>query len=160
MAVRKTSMGQNSIYITYSFWSKLILMEAVPYCVILILNAIIVCKICESVRFRKRFANNRQRQEPNEYTNNRDGAPALPAITEHGERRQSSPILKNNTIDQANVCFLSSTNLTNNSRLNSSSSTPSQVHQTSSLHSFSHTFISFMYHSTVEPSTWILLLDG
>ena len=141
MAVRKTSMGQNSIYITYSFWSKLILMEAVPYCVILILNAIIVCKICESVRFRKRFANNRQRQEPNEYTNNRDGAPALPAITEHGERRQSSPILKNNTIDQANVCFLSSTNLTNNSRLNSSSSTPSQVHQTSSLHSFSHTFI-------------------
>ena len=141
IAVRKTSMGQNSIYITYSFWSKLILMEAVPYCVILILNAIIVCKICESVRFRKRFANNRQRQEPNEYTNNRDGAPALPAITEHGERRQSSPILKNNTIDQANVCFLSSTNLTNNSRLNSSSSTPSQVHQTSSLHSFSHTFI-------------------
>ena len=141
MAVRKTSMGQNSIYITYSFWSKLILMEAVPYCVILILNAIIVCKICESVRFRKRFANNRQRQEPNEYTNNRDGAPALPAITEHGERRQSSPILKKNTIDQANVCFLSSTNLTNNSRLNSSSSTPSQVHQTSSLHSFSHTFI-------------------
>ena len=141
MAVRKTSMGQNSIYITYSFWSKLILMEAVPYCVILILNAIIVCKICESVRFRKRFANNRQRQEPNEYTNNRDGAPALPAITEHGERRQSSPILKNNTIDQANVCFLSSTNLTNNSRLNSSSSTPSQVHQTSSLHSFSHKFI-------------------
>ena len=141
MAVRKTSMGQNSIYITYSFWSKLILMEAVPYCVILILNAIIVCKICESVRFRKRFANSRQRQEPNEYTNNRDGAPALPAITEHGERRQSSPILKNNTIDQANVCFLSSTNLTNNSRLNSSSSTPSQVHQTSSLHSFSHTFI-------------------
>ena len=141
MAVRKTSMGQNSIYITYSFWSKLILMEAVPYCVILILNAIIVCKICESVRFRKRFANSRQRHEPNEYTNNRDGAPALPAITEHGDRRQSSPILKNNTIDQANVCFLSSTNLTNNSRLNSSSSTPSQVHQTSSLHSFSHTFI-------------------
>ena len=158
MAVRKTSMGQNSIYITYSFWSKLILMEAVPYCVILILNAIIVCKICESVRFRKRFANNRQRQEPNEYTNNRDAAPALPATTERGDRRQSSPILKNNTIDQANVCFLSSTNLTNNSRLNSSSSTPSQVHQTSSLHSFSHTFI--MYHSTVEPSTWILLLDG
>ena len=141
MAVRKTSMGQNSIYITYSFWSKLILMEAVPYCVILILNAIIVCKICESVRFRKRFANSRQRHEPNEYTNNRDSAPALPASTERGERRQSSPILKNNTIDQANVCFLSSTNLTNNSRLNSSSSTPSQVHQTSSLHSFSHTFI-------------------
>ena len=140
MAVRKTSMGQNSIYITYSFWSKLILMEAVPYCVILILNAIIVCKICESVRFRKRFANNRQRQEPNEYTNNRDGAPALPAITEHGERRQSSPILKNNTIDQANVCFLSSTNLTNNSRLNSSSSTPSQVYQTNFLNSFSQTF--------------------
>ena len=157
MAVRKTSMGQNSIYITYSFWSKLILMEAVPYSVILILNAIIVCKICESVRFRKRFANSRQRQEPNEYTNNRDSAPA---VTERGERRQSSPILKNNTIDQANVCFLSSTNLTNNSRLNSSSSTPSQVHQTSSLHSFSHTFISLMYHSTVEPSIWILLLDG
>ena len=140
MAVRKTSMGQNSIYITYSFWSKLILMEAVPYCVILILNAIIVCKICESVRFRKSFANSRQRHEPNEYTNNRDSAPALPASTERGERRQSSPILKNNTIDHANVCFLSSTNLTNNSRLNSSSSTPSQVHQTSSLHSFSHIF--------------------
>ena len=127
MAVRKTSMGQNDIYITFSFWSKLILMEAVPYCVILILNAIIVCKICESVRFRKRFANNRQRQEPNEHTNNRDSTTAFPAITERGERRQSSPILKNNTIDQTNVCFLSSTNLTNTSKLNSSSSTPSQV---------------------------------
>ena len=136
MAVRKTSMGQNNIYITYSFWSKLILMEAVPYCVILILNAIIVCKICESVRFRKSFANSRQRHEPNEYTNNRDSAPAFPASTEHGERRQSSPILKNNTIDQGHVCFLSSTNLTNNSKLNSSSSTPSQVHQNSSRHSF------------------------
>ena len=136
MAVRKTSMGQNSIYITYSFWSKLILMEAVPYCVILILNAIIVCKICESVRFRKRFANSRQRHEPNEHTNNRDSAPAFQASTERGERRQSSPILKNNTIDQGNVCFLSSTNLTNNSKLNSSSSTPSQVHQNSSRHSF------------------------
>ena len=138
MAVRKTSMGQNSIYITYSFWSKLILMEAVPYCVILILNAIIVCKICESVRFRKRFANSRQRHEPNEYTNNRDSAPVLPASTERGERRQSSPILKNNTIDQGNVCFLSSTNLTNNSKLNSSSSTPSQVHQNSPAIHFSH----------------------
>ena len=51
IAVRKTSLGNNYIYVTYyAFWSKIIFMEAIPYAVIFILNAIIVLKIYDSIR--------------------------------------------------------------------------------------------------------------
>ncbi len=39
----------------YVFWSKLILMELVPYFAIIILNALILGKTLKAARFRKKF---------------------------------------------------------------------------------------------------------
>ena len=107
MAVRKTSLGNNYIYVTYyAFWSKIIFMEAIPYAVIFILNAIIVLKIYDSIRFRKRFMNSSKRRES-----------ASPQITlvKSVARRQSSPMLRKKELGgldvQSRVSFLSTSNL-------------------------------------------------
>ena len=39
----------------YTFWSKMIVMEVVPYATIIILNAFIIAKIVKSNRFRRNF---------------------------------------------------------------------------------------------------------
>ena len=53
---RLSSMGQNPYYATYYvFWSKLFLMELIPYGLITILNGFIIAKIYSSYKFRKQF---------------------------------------------------------------------------------------------------------
>jgi hypothetical protein len=108
-------MGENRIYVTYyAFWSKIVLMEAFPYAVILILNSIIVSKIFESINFRSKFQITNQRNELNECSNKHDSN--TPKVTFHNTgRRQSSPLLntKLSTQGHQNICFLSSSNLTN-----------------------------------------------
>ena len=117
MAVRKSAMGDNRIYVTYyAFWSKIVLMEAVPYGVILILNSIIVSKIFESINFRSKFQSTNQRNDFNECSNKRDSNTPKITVPNNG-RRQSSPLLKNRASTDyqghQNICFLSSSNLTN-----------------------------------------------
>ena len=111
IAVRKTSLGNNYIYVTYyAFWSKIIFMEAIPYAVIFILNAVIVLKIYDSIRFRKRFVNSKisssKRRE--------SASPQIPLVKNH-TRRQSSPMLRKKELGglhgQTHVCFLSTSNL-------------------------------------------------
>ena len=111
IAVRKTSLGNNYIYVTYyAFWSKIIFMEAIPYAVIFILNAIIVLKIYDSIRFRKRFVNSK-----NFSSKRRESAsPQLPQVKIE-TRRQSSPMLRKKELGgfdrQSRVSFLSTSNL-------------------------------------------------
>ena len=110
MDVRKTSMAKNSIYVTYyTFWSKIVLMEAIPYGVIFFLNIIIVSKIFESIQFRKKFRTNKPRDDVGNYPNNTTQTPPLGAE----RRRQSSPALKHLRVgDHRNsIDFLSSSNL-------------------------------------------------
>ena len=134
-------MGENRFYVTYyAFWSKIVLMEVVPYGVILILNIIIVSKIFESINFRSKFQSTNQRHEFNEYSNKRDSNTPKIIVPNNG-RRQSSPLLKNRASTDSqghqNICFLSSSNLTNvdgkvtetqSSESILLSSFPSQVH--------------------------------
>jgi hypothetical protein len=55
-AIRKTSLRKNPIYDqVYTFWSKVIVMEFIPYVTIIVLNSFIVIKIYESLKFRGRF---------------------------------------------------------------------------------------------------------
>ena len=111
IAVRKTSLGNNYIYVTYyAFWSKIIFMEAIPYAVIFILNAIIVLKIYDSIKFRKRFVNSK-----NLSSKRRESAsPQLPLV-KNQTRRQSSPMLRKKELGgldvQSRVSFLSTSNL-------------------------------------------------
>ena len=113
IAVRKTSLGNNHVYVTYyAFWSKIIFMEAVPYAVIFILNAIIVLKIYDSIRFRKRFVNTKDSSNKRRESN----SPKFPLVKCEG-RRQSSPMLKKKELgsfhDQQQASFQSTSNLTN-----------------------------------------------
>ena len=106
IAVRKTSLGNNYIYVTYyAFWSKIIFMEAIPYAVIFILNAIIVLKIYDSIRFRKRFVNSSSKRRES-------ASPQIPLVK---TRRQSSPMLRKKELGglhgQSHACFLSTSNL-------------------------------------------------
>lgn len=51
-----SDLRSNQLYVTYYiFWSKFILVEAIPYFTILILNSLIIGKIYKSNQFRKRF---------------------------------------------------------------------------------------------------------
>ena len=85
-AVRKSDFGNNYVYVTYyAFWSKIIFMEAVPYAVIFILNTIIVSRIYDSIRFRKRFANATDFSSKRESSN--------PKVKDEN-RRQSTPLLR------------------------------------------------------------------
>ena len=111
IAVRKTNLGKNHIYVTYyAFWSKIIFMEAVPYFVIFILNAIIVLKIYDSIRFRKRF----QRES----TNKRDSISLKIPLVKCDTRKQSTPMLRKKELGdfecQQNIHFLSTSNLDDN----------------------------------------------
>ena len=111
IAVRKTDLGKNHIYVTYyAFWSKIIFMEAIPYFVIFILNAIIVLKIYDSVRFRKRF----QRES----TNKRDSISLKLPLVKSETRKQSTPMLSKKEMGdfeyQQNNRFLSTSNLNDN----------------------------------------------
>ena len=46
----------NPTYVTYYiFWSKFLLVEAIPYFLIVILNSLIITKIWKSNKFRRRF---------------------------------------------------------------------------------------------------------
>ena len=46
----------NPIYVTYYiFWSKFLLVEVIPYFLIVILNSLIITKIWKSNKFRRRF---------------------------------------------------------------------------------------------------------
>ena len=114
MDVRKTSMGNNRIYVTYyTFWSKIVLMEAIPYGVILFLNIIIVSKIFESIQFRKKF---KQRDDAGNDLNKDDNITTeTPLLRPPNRRRQSSPILTQLTTgDHNSICYLSSSNLRSN----------------------------------------------
>ncbi|TRY72989.1 hypothetical protein TCAL_08731 [Tigriopus californicus] len=51
-----TEMRRNPLYMSlYVFWSKFILIEIIPYFMILVCNTFIICKITKSAQFRKRF---------------------------------------------------------------------------------------------------------
>lgn len=54
--VSGSALRSNPIYVTYYiFWSKFILIEVIPYLIILVLNSLIIGKIWKSTQFRKRF---------------------------------------------------------------------------------------------------------
>ena len=49
-----TALRSNNTYITYYiFWSKFILIELIPYFLIIVLNSLIICKVYRSTQFRK-----------------------------------------------------------------------------------------------------------
>jgi len=61
-----TALREDKIYATlYVFWSKFILIEFIPYSIILIMNIFIIIKITKSIRFRRRFQRG-QSQSTNE----------------------------------------------------------------------------------------------
>ena len=54
--VSGTALRSDPTYVTYYiFWSKFVLVEAIPYFTILVLNSLIIGKIYKSSKFRKRF---------------------------------------------------------------------------------------------------------
>ena len=55
-AIRSTALRSHPLYENlYTFWSKIFVMEVVPYVTIIVLNAFIVAKIVKSSRFRRNF---------------------------------------------------------------------------------------------------------
>ena len=51
-----SALRSNSQYVFYYiFWSKFVLVEVIPYFVILVLNSLIISKIWKSNQFRRRF---------------------------------------------------------------------------------------------------------
>ena len=61
-----SALRQNPIYISlYVFWSKFILVELIPYFLIVIMNIFIIIKLSQSDSFRQKFACTR-RNEGNE----------------------------------------------------------------------------------------------
>ncbi len=51
-----SALRRDPVYVTYYiFWSKFILVEAIPYVTIVVLNSLIIGKIYKSSPFRKRF---------------------------------------------------------------------------------------------------------
>jgi len=55
-SVQETDLRNNPHYHQlYTVWSKFLIMEIIPYVTIIILNAFIVTKIYESLKFRGRF---------------------------------------------------------------------------------------------------------
>ena len=55
-SVQETDLRKDPHYRhLYTVWSKFLIMEIIPYVTIIILNAFIVTKIYESLRFRGRF---------------------------------------------------------------------------------------------------------
>ncbi|XP_059095091.1 uncharacterized protein LOC131889889 [Tigriopus californicus] len=63
-SVRQTDLRTHELYVSlYTFWSKIIFMEVIPYVTIIILNAFIVVKIVKSSRFRRNFVNQNQQQQ-------------------------------------------------------------------------------------------------
>ena len=54
-----TALRQNPIYISlYVFWSKLILIELIPYISIVVMNVVIIVKLYRSNHFRQSFYRN------------------------------------------------------------------------------------------------------
>ena len=50
-AIRETELRKNPLYESYyTFWSKMVVMEIIPYSTIIVLNAFIVWKIVKSSR--------------------------------------------------------------------------------------------------------------
>ena len=48
-AIRETELRKNPLYESYyTFWSKMVVMEIIPYSTIIVLNAFIVWKIVKS----------------------------------------------------------------------------------------------------------------
>ena len=61
-----SALRQNPIYINlYVFWSKFILVELIPYFLIVIMNIFIIIKFSRSNSFRQKFTSTR-RSETNE----------------------------------------------------------------------------------------------
>ena len=59
LVIESTTLRQNPLYITlYVFWSKLILVELIPYISIVIMNVVIIVKLYRSNRYRKSFYRN------------------------------------------------------------------------------------------------------
>ena len=55
-SVQRTSMRKNAHYhLLYTVWSKFLILEIIPYVTIITLNAFIVTKIYESLKFRGKF---------------------------------------------------------------------------------------------------------
>ena len=126
IAVRKSDLGNNNIYVTYyAFWSKIIFMEAVPYAVIFILNTIIVSKIYESIRFRKKFVN------ATDYSSKRENTIPKTSRVKDENRRQSSPMLRKREFAgfqrEQHTCLLSTTNLTDDDDLTRAQPTESML---------------------------------
>ena len=116
MDARKTSMGKDPNYVTYyTFWSKILFMEAIPYVVIFFLNIIIVSKIFESIRFRKKFQCTKPRDDLSTSQHNLDQYDAKTYNARCDTRRQSSPGMRQTTtFDRSSICYSSSSNLVGN----------------------------------------------
>ena len=125
MDVRKTSMGKDPNYVTYyTFWSKILFMEAIPYVVIFVLNIIIVSKIFESISFRKNFLSTKQREDlntcqykvdqSNTKTDNTacdrgQSSPAISQVSRYG-RNSISYSSSSNLVAKQNVALLRRSN--------------------------------------------------
>lgn len=56
-AIRQTTLRLHPVYEQYyTFWSKMVVMEFVPYTTLIVLNAVIVWKIAKSRNFRRNFS--------------------------------------------------------------------------------------------------------
>ena len=74
-----TSLRQNQLYISlYVFWSKLILVELIPYTLIIFMNAFMIFKVSKSGQFRQTFGRKSSRsniledESPNNEQTNSD----------------------------------------------------------------------------------------
>ena len=76
--LRKSSISENPYYATYYvFWSKVFLMELIPYALITILNGFIIAKIYSSYKFRKQFIVNRRPSSPGEQQRKYSSIPVI-----------------------------------------------------------------------------------
>ena len=66
LVIESTTLRQNPLYITlYVFWSKLILVELIPYISIVIMNVVIIAKLYRSNLYRRSFYRNDSQENTN-----------------------------------------------------------------------------------------------
>lgn len=64
-SIRASGLRQNAVYRSaYVFWSKFLLIELIPYILVVIMNSFIIVKIVKSSRFRQKIMHNMSQQTP------------------------------------------------------------------------------------------------
>ena len=111
--IQETELRQNPIYVKlYVVWSKIILIEIIPYFAILIMNIFIIVKITKSTRFRRKF----QRQYPDQETNVggpmtettvlSNGRPAGKAVSAHANRNEGCKLIQSRSRKLKFICYV------------------------------------------------------